>query len=142
PGTVEPGTLCDIPVTSVDFYPTMLEMAGIKIPSELTLDGKSITSLLKQEGSIDRDTLYWHYPHYHRLGTTPFGAVRSQNYKLIEYYEDNSLELYNLSDDIGELHNLAGEMPEKAIELRNMLHAWLESVDAQMPFENPEYKEN
>lgn len=142
PGTVVPGTVCGIPVTSVDFYPTMLEMAGIEIPSGLALDGMSIVSLLKQTGEIDRDAIYWHYPHYHRLGAKPFGAVRSGEYKLIEYYEYNDLELYNLVDDIGELHNLADEMPEKAEELHRMLHEWLKSVDAQMPTPNPDYKES
>jgi len=142
PGTVVPGTVCGIPVTSVDFYPTMLETAGIEIPSGLVLDGISIIPLLKQTGGIDRDAIYWHYPHYHRLGAKPFGAVRLGEYKLIEYYEDNSLELYNLVDDIGELHNLTGEMPEKAEELRRMLHGWLKSVNAQMPVPNLDYKKS
>jgi arylsulfatase A len=141
PGTVEPGSVCDVPVTSVDFYPTMLEIAGIPMPPEPAIDGTSITPLLKDEGTVDRDALYWHYPHYHRLGAKPFGAVRFKDHKLIEYYEDSALELYNLAEDIGEQHDLSGEMPEKTAQLRDMLHNWLKSVDAQMPTVNPEYKE-
>jgi len=137
PGVVEPGSVCSVPVTSIDFYPTMLEMAGVKGDPNHVVDGVSLVPLLKQEGEIDREAIFWHYPHYHI--TTPFGSVRKGDFKLIEYYEDGRLELYNLREDIGEENNLVNIMPEKARELRKLLHDWLESVGAQMPTPNPDY---
>jgi len=139
PGVVKPGTVCDVPVTSVDFYPTILEIAGVKPDPKQLLDGKSIVPLLKQTGRLDRDAIYWHYPHYHPGGATPCGAVRKGDFKLIEFYEDGHVELYNLKDDIGEQHDLAAEMPEKAAELRKMLADWRKAVNAQMPTPNPNY---
>ena len=115
----------------------MLEMAGINGDSVQPVDGKSLVPLLKQTGTIDREAIYWHYPHYHI--TTPFGSVRKGAFKLIEYYEDGTLELYNLIDDIGETKNLSSEMPVKAEELRKMLDDWRISVGAQMMTPNPEY---
>ena len=142
PGIVKPGSVCDTPVTSVDFYPTILAMAGIPGNEEhnRTVDGVDITLLLRRSGAIDERAIYWHYPHYHPLGASPFGAVRAGDFKLIEFYEDFRVELYNLADDIGEANDRAGELPGKAGELREMLHAWRESVDAQMPTPNPQYR--
>ncbi|MBN1292285.1 MAG: sulfatase [Candidatus Latescibacteria bacterium] len=137
PGVVTSGTVCSVPVISIDFYPTMLDMAGIKGDPGHFVDGKSLIPLLKQTGTIDRETIYWHYPHYHI--TTPFGSVRKGAYKLIEYYEDGSQELYNLIDDIGETNNLSSLMPDKAEELRKMLEDWRISVGAQMMTPNPDY---
>jgi arylsulfatase A-like enzyme len=96
--------------------------------------------LLKESGPLRRDTLYWHYPHYHR--TTPAGALRHGDWKLIEYFEDGRLELYNLRDDLGEQKDLAAAMPEKARELQKMLADWRTNVGAQMPTLNPDYKED
>ena len=137
PGIVRPGSTCNVPVTSVDFYPTMLDMAGVTGDSKHILDGISLMPLLKQTGTINRNAIFWHYPHYHI--TTPFGSVRQGDWKLIEYYEDGKLELYNLANDIGEESDLVSEMPEKATELRTLLHDWLNEVDAQMMTPNPEY---
>ena len=90
--------------------------------------------LLKQTGTLSRDALYWHYPHYWSGGKVrPYSAVRSGDWKLIEFYEDMHVELYNLKNDLGETTDLAKRLPEKAAELRNRLHAWRKSVDAQMP---------
>lgn len=140
PGVVKPGTTCDGVVTSTDFFPTMLEIAGIKKGSEHAKDGISFVPLLKQKGTIKRDDIYWHYPHYHPAGAFPGGAIRSGDWKLIEYFEDGGrVELYKLKDDIGETHDLAKEMPEKAKELRKKLAAWRKSVDAPMPTPNPDY---
>lgn len=136
PGVVKPGTVSDIPVTSVDFFPTFCGIAGVG-NSNTDVDGLSILPLLTGSGGIDREAIYWHYPHYHL--TTPFSAVRKGDFKLIEYYEDGRLELYNLKSDVGEEHNLVDTMPEKAAELKKLLRDWLESVDAQMPSENPDY---
>lgn len=137
PGVVNPGTVCDEPVTTADFYPTMTEIAGARPDAEHRPDGKSLVPLLKETGAFERDAIYWHYPHYHH--TAPCGAVRSGDYKLIEFYEDGKLELYNLKDDIGEKKNLADAMPKRAAELRRMLHTWREKVGAKMPSPNPEY---
>jgi len=131
PGVVRSGTTASTPVTSTDFYPTILEMAGLPPKPEQHVDGLSLVPLLKESGPLRRDTLYWHYPHYHR--TTPAGALRHGDWKLIEYFEDGRLELYNLRDDIGEQHDLASAMPEKARELQKMLADWRRSVSAQMP---------
>jgi arylsulfatase A-like enzyme len=102
----------------------------------------SLVPLLKEDGTIAERSLFWHYPHYQHYqqgGTTPYGAIRRGDYRLVEFYDDRGVELYNLKDDIGEQHNLAAEKPELVKELRDELNAWLKSVDAQMPTPNPEY---
>jgi arylsulfatase A-like enzyme len=138
PGAAKPGATCSAPVCSIDFFPTLLEIAGVNLPG--AVDGVSLVPLLKQSGGIRRDALYWHYPHYWGgTRTRPYGVVRAGDWKLIEFYEDMSVELYNLKDDLGEAHDLSKEKPEKAAELRAKLHAWRESVGAQMPTPNPNY---
>ena len=97
------------------------------------IDGVSLMPLLKSRGKLKRKAIYWHYPHYHGSGNRPSGAVRAGDYKLIEWYEDNSVELYNLRNDMGEKHDLAKEMPEKAAELKGMLHQWLKQIKAKVP---------
>ena len=142
PGVVKPGSTCDVPVTSVDFYPTILEMAGVEPPRQHVLDGKSLVPLLKQTGGIEREAIFWHYPHYNicgEAGTRPHGIVRSGPWKLILFYEDDRAELYNLEKDIGETHDLAAEMPDQASRLRKLLQQWLRAVEAQMPTPNPNY---
>ncbi|UCG47046.1 MAG: sulfatase [Phycisphaerales bacterium] len=133
PGVVRPGGVCREPVTSTDFYPTMLEMAGLPARRGQHVDGVSIVGLLKGGAKPKREAIYWHYPHYHGSGNRPSGAVRAGDYKLIEWYEDESVELYNLRKDIGEKQDLAKEMPEKAAELRRILHEWRRGIDASMP---------
>ena len=133
PGVVKPGSTCSEPVTSTDFYPTMLQMAGLPLKPKQHVDGVSLVPLLKGKGKLEREAIYWHYPHYHGSGNKPSGAIRAGDYKLIEWYEDNSVELYNLKDDIGEKNDLAATMPEKAAELRNMLHRWLKQMKATVP---------
>lgn len=137
PGVVKPGSVCDEPVTSTDFYPTMLEMAGLGLMPEQHIDGVSLMPLLKNKGKLKRKAIYWHYPHYHGSGNRPSGAVRAGDYKLIEWYEDNSVELYNLKSDIGEKHDLAKEMPDKAAELKGMLGRWLKQMNSKMPAAGP-----
>ena len=127
-------------VSSVDYYPTILELAGVEMPREHVVDGVSIVPLLMQKDKLDREAIYWHYPHFSNQGGMPGGAVRAGDYKLIEFYEDGALELYNLKDDISETRNLAAEMPEKAKELHAWLAAWRKSVDATMPPPNPDYR--
>jgi arylsulfatase A-like enzyme len=140
PGVTKPGSTCDEPVTSTDFYPTMLEMAGLPPKSEQHVDGESLVPLLKGTGRPQRKAIYWHYPHYSNQGGGPGGAVRAGDFKLIESYEDNRVELYNLRSDLGEQHDLAAERPEKAAELRQMLRQWRKEVGAVMPDPNPKWK--
>ncbi len=137
PGVVDADSVCHEPVMSTDFYPTMLEMAGLPLKPEQHVDGVSLTPLLRANGGLRRDAIYWHYPHYHGSGSRPSGAVRAGDYKLIEWYEDGRIELYNLRDDLGEQKDLVATMPGKAQELRRMLHAWREAVGAQMPEGEP-----
>ncbi len=140
PGVVQPGTVSDEPVISTDFYPTMLQMAELPLKPMQHQDGLSLIPLLRQEGGLNRKALFWHFPHYHGSGNRPSGAVRVGDYKLIEWFENGRIELYNLKNDIGEKHNLAQEMPEKAQELLQLLHDWRKKVDAKMPRPNPEWK--
>lgn len=139
PGVAEPGSVCDTPVISCDFYPTVLEMAGVEPDPDHVVDGRSLVPLLKQSGDFDRDAIYWHYPHYHPGTASPYSAIRRRDWKLIEFYEDGRVELYNLTDDIGETKNLARKKPELAAELREKLEAWRQSVNAQPPLPNPDY---
>jgi len=139
PGVTKPGSVTAAPVISADYYPTLLQITGLPLPPKQQLDGKSIVPLLKG-GALPERPLFWHYPHYSPQGSAPNGAVRLGDFKLIEWYEDMRVELYNLKDDIGERRDLAPKMPEKAAELRNLLHAWRGEVNAQMPAPNPGYK--
>jgi arylsulfatase A-like enzyme len=131
PGVTRAGNVCDVPVISDDFCPTLLEATGLPAPKQL--DGRSLVPLLKQTGTLDRQTLYWHYPHYSNQGGSPSAAIRHGDLKLIEFFEDNRAELYDLHSDPGERHDLAGTMPDRARELRQMLVAWRQAVGAQMP---------
>ena len=140
PGLTRPGSVCSEPVISTDFYPTMLEMAALEPKPKQHIDGVSLVPLLEGKKSLTRKAIFWHYPHYGNQGGSPGGAVRVGDYKLIEFYEDNRVELYNLKADIGEKNNLAEKMPGMAAELRKMLEAWRKDVDAQMPTPNPDYK--
>jgi arylsulfatase A-like enzyme len=139
PGVTTPGSTCEVPVTSTDFYPTMLQMAGLPESSGGQRDGISLLPFLKGEKRSPDRPLYWHYPHYSNQGGRPGGAVRLGNYKLLEFYEDDHVELYDLTNDIGESRDLSKQMPEKAAEMRGLLHRWRSSVNARMPAPNPGY---
>lgn len=141
PGVTKAGSVCDEQVMTIDYYPTFLEVTAS--PGDKThnasVDGRSITPLLRNpSSSIDRD-LFWHYPHYHAGGDSPYSAIRSGDLRLIEFHEDSRVELYNLAKDLGEQHDLATAMPHKAKQLRQALHAWREQIGAQMPTRNPNY---
>jgi arylsulfatase A len=140
PGVSRAGTVCDVPVSSIDFYPTFLELAGIKPDPKKPVDGVSLVPLLKGGKELKRDALYWHYPHYSNQGGRPGSSVRQGDYKLIEFFEDGKLELYNLKDDPAEKHNLSEKLPEKTGELHAMLKGWRKSMDAQMMTPNPAYR--
>jgi len=138
PGVVKPGSICAVPVCSVDFYATILEIANVKAVRKP--DGVSLVPILRRTGGLRRQALYWHYPHYSNQGGKPSGAIRQGDYKLIEFYEDGKLELYNLKDDIGEKTDLASRMPQNAKKLHAMLEAWRKAVGARMPTPNPNYR--
>jgi len=134
PGKIPAGTVSAEPVISMDFYPTMLDAAGLAPTTDFPLDGESLLPILHQTGPLRRDALFFHYPNYafhgeNRLG----GAIREGDYKLIAHYDDGSVELYRLSDDLGEQRDLAADMPEKAEVLKSRLDAWLVASGARMP---------
>jgi arylsulfatase A-like enzyme len=139
PGVIRPGSLCDVPVSGQDLYPTILALAGVNPAPGQVIDGESLAPLLEGAGALRRDALYWHYPHYSNQGGRPGGAIRRGNMKLMEWYEDGRVELYDLKRDIGERHNLAAERPEEAARLRNELVQWRESVGAEMPKPNSDF---
>jgi arylsulfatase A len=134
PGKVAAGSTQDTPVISMDCYPTLLSAAGLPPTSDHPLDGINLLPLFTQTGGTARDTLYFHYPNYafhkqNRLGS----AIREGHYKLIHYYDDDSLELYDLRQDIGEKTNLADVSPEVAQRLDQKLKSWLRDSDAAFP---------
>ena len=137
PGVVAPGSVCTAPVTSPDFYPTLLEVAGLPARPAQHVDGISFLPALRGAASFDRGPLFWHYPHYGNQGGTPGSSIRQGDYKLIEFFEDGRLALYNLRDDIGETHNLAAAQPDITRELHAKLVAWRASVEAKIPQANP-----
>lgn len=134
---IKPNSVCHVPVCSADFYPTILEVAGLEEEITPNIDGESLMPLFMGTGGLKRNALYWHYPHYHH--SSPAGAIREGDFKLIEFYEDEHLELYNLREDISEQSNLANRMPSKATELREKLTAWRKAIGAKMPMPNPDY---
>lgn len=134
PGRVDPGSVCSVPVISMDCFPTILEAAGVATEESEVLDGLSLMPLLEGKDSFERDTLYFHYPNYafhkrNRLG----GVVREREFKLIKRYGSGQLQLYNLSRDIGERDNLAKQMPRLAARLEGKLEGWLKETGASMP---------
>jgi arylsulfatase A-like enzyme len=140
PGVTPPGMTLGIPVIGQDLYPTILAMAGVAPAAGQVVDGESLVPLLKGEGKPRRDTLYWHYPHYSNQGGKPGGAIREGDLKLIESYQGDAPELYDLAHDPGEEHSLAAERPEDRARLRLRLDRWRAAVDAQMPKMNPTYR--
>ena len=134
--TPAPARLCHEPVTSTDFYPTILEAAGLAPIPEQHADGVSLMPLLRGDASFKRGAIFWHYPHYGNQGGTPGSSVRDGDWKLLEFFEDNRLELYNLRDDPGETQNLAVARPDIASRLRAILHDWRIEVGAKIPERN------
>jgi arylsulfatase A-like enzyme len=138
PGMTEPGAVTGAPAIGMDFYPTMLELAGLPLMPEQHVDGISLVPVLKGDASGERD-LFWHYPHYGNQGGEPSSMIRSGDWKLILYHEDMRVELYNLADDIGEQRDLAGAHPETAGRLRTRLDRWLQETGAKMPQPDPRF---
>ncbi len=133
PGITPSNATCCEPVTTCDFLPTLLEGTDLAREVEQPIDGVSFLSLLKQpDGELPRNTLFFHYPHYYPT-TSPVSALRAGDWKLLEYFEDGRVELYDLSKDVGELHDLATEEPQRAQALLQTLHEWQDEVAAQRP---------
>lgn len=142
PGRTQAGSVFDEPVITMDIAPTLLELAGLGARPDQHLDGRSLVPLLSEGEAWAPRSLYWHYPHYGNQGGSPSGGVRRGPYKLIEWFEDGRLELYDLERDLGEQRELSAEQPELAAELSAELRAWRASVDARMPRPNPEYEQD
>lgn len=139
PGVTAPGSTCDTPVLSTDLFPTLLELAGVPSPPEVSLDGVSFVPLLRGVG-LARGPLFWHYPHYGNQGGAPGGAVIDGDWKLIEWYEGGQVELFQLGRDPGEQRDLAAVEPGRVGELRERLGAWRAQVGARMPTPNPAFR--
>jgi arylsulfatase A-like enzyme len=142
PGVTQPGSQCATPVITMDLYPTILDLLGLPARPEQTVDGVSLAPLVRGDGQIAERSLFWHYPHYQHYqqgGATPYSAVRHGDYRLIEFLADGRTELYNVTDDVGEMRDLAGESPQRVAELRAELDAWRREAGAQMPTPNPDY---
>jgi arylsulfatase A-like enzyme len=163
PGTIKPGTVCDTPVSGVDYMPTFAELAQASLPDAKSQpqDGVSIVPLMKGKAIAER-AIYWHYPMYLSgsvevkpiYGTdkmywraTPCSIVRKGDWKLMHFFETGSVELYNIKEDIGEENDLAGQHPERATEMLKSLRKWQDETGADMPSTlnpdfDPEFKPN
>lgn len=141
PGVIEPGRVSDQPVISNDFLPTIEEIVRIPLASE-SKDGISLLPLMQEATELPDRALYWHYPHYHPGGATPYSAIRAGDWKLLEFFEDGHHELYDLQKDQLEQNDLSQQFPGKVEELATKLASWREEVNAQMPTPNPEYQKN
>jgi arylsulfatase A-like enzyme len=141
PSVTPAGKTCDVPTIHVDFFPTLLELAGAPAPRQ-QLDGESFVALLRDPAAkLEREAIYQHFPGYLGAGknhwrTTPVSLIHAGDWKLMEFLEDGRLELYNLRDDLGETNNLAEKMPDKAAELHARLVAWRKAIAAPMPTKN------
>jgi arylsulfatase A len=137
PGRIKPGTTCRVPTSTIDLPPTIAAVCGAKF--ENPIDGVSILPLLEGAPALDRDALYWHYPHYSPQGGKPGGAIREGDLKLVEFYETGRRELFDLSKDISESFNLVDRESSSAERLAAKLAAWRSSVGADMPRPNPQF---
>jgi len=134
PGRIKPGTVVDSPAMSMDLFPTLLDMADLPTRPDQHVDGTSLTGAMTARTGA-REALYWHFPHYHGSGNRPGGAIRAGNLKLVEWFEDGSVELYDLSDDISERRDLSVDRPADTARLLGALRAWRQEVGANMPTE-------
>ena len=139
PRAVKPGTTCHVPVTSVDYFPTVCEAAGVPLPKDRPIDGESIMPLLAQTGTLKRDAIFWHFPHY-RGGIVPYSIIRAGDWKLLKRYDGKTWELFNLKDDLSETTDLADKHPDVVRRLDARLVAHLKTIGAKMPKPNPDYQ--
>lgn len=139
PGVTQPDTVCHEPVTSVDFFPTLCAAAGVALPQDRPIDGVGLRPLLEGSGSIGREAIYWHFPHYRLDSVVPYSIIRAGDWKLIKQYEGKPFELFNLAEDTSEQRDLSQAMPEKVAELDAALTRWLRDTGAKLPIPNPAY---
>ncbi len=140
PGVTPEGAECRHPVVLTDLFYTLAAAAALPGPAIPSPDGVDLAPLLRNpDAKLDRDALFFHYPHYNET-TTPVSAVRAGDWKLLEYFEDGSAELYDRRDDPAERRDRAREMPAKVAELRQRLHAWRDAAGAELPAPNPDFK--
>ena len=138
PGRTKPGTVCDVPVISTDFFPTILELAGLTSRPDLHQDGVSLVPLLNDpDADFAERALFWHYPHYGNQGGSPSGAIRVGSFKLIQWFENEGLELYHIPSDIGERRNRATEDIARTLVFSKQLKAWQKEMKVVMPTPNP-----
>jgi arylsulfatase A-like enzyme len=137
PGVTPPGSVCDVPVITPDIPATVIDLVGPPAdPAAPALDGMSLAPLFRG-GALDRDAIYWHYPHYHPGGATPYAAIRAGDWRLVRFFTDDRRELYNLEADPGETRDLAAAEPARKAELSARLDRWLADVGGQLPTPNP-----
>ncbi len=136
PDIINPGRTTNQPAISMDYFTTILSIAEIEHNNN---DGVNLLPILTENGQINRDELFWHYPHYHGSAWTPGSALRKDDWKLVVFYEDNRTELYNLATDPGETTNVAAKNPEKVTELKKILDKKLAESGAKFPEINPDY---
>ena len=132
PGVTKAGSVSAVPVTSVDYFPTLVNSAGANVADGVVIDGMNLMPVLKGGDSLGRDAIFWHFPHY-RGKVIPYSIVRQGDWKLLKRYEGPTYELFNLKDDLSEAKDLAGEMPEKVKALDAVLVKWLEHTGAKLP---------
>ncbi len=142
PKVIKPGTVSGEPATSVDYFPTICEAAGVPLPRNRAIDGVSLVKHLKSNGAkkLDREAIFWHFPHY-RGNIVPYSIIRAGDWKLIKRYEGKTFELFNLKADLSEKNDLSEKMPKKVKELDAKLKRWLRATGAKLPRPNPDYRE-
>jgi arylsulfatase A-like enzyme len=138
PGVTKAGSLTDIPASGIDWYPTLLDLAGVSVPAEQVVDGVSLVPVLKG-GTIKERPLFWHYPHYGNQGGEPSSIILEGDWKLIYYHEDNHYELYNITNDIGEQENLVITQPVRGKAMQAKLRQWLSTTNAKFPTKDPQF---
>jgi arylsulfatase A len=139
PPAIAAGSTSDVPAMSIDLFPTLANLCGLAKEKSNRWDGVDLSPVLRQTGTIERDALHWHYPHYHPGGATPYGAIRAGGYRLVEHYESGKVELYHLEDDVGESNDIAATHATLRDDLLAQLRAWRKDVGAQMPSPNPSH---
>jgi len=139
PGMDRRGGIALDPIISMDWFPTVLDLLDIKdVPEDL--DGVSLAEVMRDgHNELDREALYWHYPHYHSAGAEPYSAIRVGHWKLIEFHADGRAELYDLANDVHEDRDLVEQVPEIAALLKKRLGEWRVEVGAQMPTRNEQH---
>ena len=143
PKVIKPGTISHEPVTSVDYFPTICQAAGVPLPNDRDIDGVSLLGHLKSNGTreLNRHALYWHFPHY-RGDIVPYSIIREGSWKLIKRYEGKPFELFNLKGDLSEENDLSVIYPTKTRQLDAKLRRWLQLTGAKLPKPNPNYDSN